>query len=90
MGQLSSPGDLSFFRAKSLLKTTVGVISMESVESTAGIEVVSSQVNAVEKYIFIKKGSHFGIRAYTVEESNSVTVGRTFVLELISRFHTLD
>ena len=44
-----------FCRTMSLLKTTEGVTSMESVrrgelvESTAGIEVVSSQVNTVEK-----------------------------------------
>ena len=45
-------------RAVSLLNTAVGVISMESlrrgelVESTAGIVVVSSQVNTLEKYSF--------------------------------------
>ena len=90
MGQPSGPGDLLFCKAMSLLKTTVGVISMESVrkgelvESTAGIEVVSSQVNTVEKYSL--KRVAISVLEHTVdpsEESNSVTLGRIFVLELI-------
>ena len=81
MGQPSGPGDLLFCKVMSLLKTTVGVISMESVrkgelvESTAGIEVVSSQVNTVEKYSL--KRVAISVLEHTVdpsEESNSVTL----------------
>ena len=91
IGQPSSPRDLLFCKAMSLLKTTVGVISMESVrkgelvESICGIEVASSQVNTVEKCSL--KRVAISVLEHTVDpsdESNSVTLGHIFVLELIA------
>ena len=70
VGHPSGPGDLLFCRAISLLKTTVGVISMESfrkkelVESTVGIFVMSLCTGEYTREIFIKKSCHFNIGVY--------------------------
>ena len=89
IGHLSGPEDLLLCRAISLLKTVAGVISMESsrrgelVESTVGILAVSSQVNTLEKYSLKWVAISVSERiAEPSEETNSVTPGRTFVLEL--------